>query len=156
MSTYNLLYDYIQYCVRPGIPQLINLDGTYKLVKNNYILLVIGCQDYGGIFHALGACLTSNENNRSYSFLLNAVKSIYADINYAIKPEYVMSDGAGCIGESIEFVFPELEDSLTKLTCRYHAKFNIQKKICNAYFPDLQRQEKEKLYKDANADVKLL
>lgn len=154
MSTYTLCEDYITYCnMYDQIPQLIQVDGTYRLVKNNYVLLVLGCQDAAGVFHCIGMCLSSNENSRAYSFMLNGMKELLAGLNFDFNPHYSMSDGAKAIENAIVEV---LGRDTVRLMCRFHAKFNIQKKIGAKYFPEIRKEERKDTYKKVNSDIKML
>ena len=54
-TTYSLAEEYIKYCDDIKY-QLLQVDGTYRLCKNNYVVLVLGCQDLGGKFHSLMLC----------------------------------------------------------------------------------------------------
>ena len=134
MSTYTLFQDYINYCKSYEVPNVIQLDGTYRLVHNNYVLLVMGSQDFGGLFHLLAICLTSNEDERAYEFMLVNAQELFAQLSFDLIPEYTMSDGARAIVNAIEEV---LGTELAKLMCCFHAKFNMQKKnLCLIFSRD--------------------
>ena len=123
-TTYNILFDYLTYLsqVENGVFQC---DGTYKLVKNNYILLICGCQDLGGIFHSCGYCLTSNEDADSYSFFIASLKEVASKIELPFNVSYLMNDGSKAVIAAGKQNFT----NYTQLMCKFHAKFNMQKKI---------------------------
>ena len=150
-TTYSLVEEYIKYCDDIKY-QLLQVDGTYRLSKNNYVVLVLGCQDLGGQFHSLCYALTSNENTESYVMLMSGFNRFAGKMGCIIEPNKLMSDASRAIIAARREVFPECE----QLQCRFHAKFNIRKKIGKEYFSNIPESRKQKVYKEINSDIRLL
>ena len=52
-------------------------DGTYRLTKSNYILLVLATQDSNHKIHPICFNITYIENERSYTCLFEHVRKYY-------------------------------------------------------------------------------
>ena len=141
-TTFNLIFDYLTYLSQVQ-NKLFQCDGTYKLVKNNYILLISGCQDLAGIFHSCGYCMTSNEDTDSYSFLMATLKDVASKIKLSFEINYLMNDGSKAAIAAGKDNF----SNYTQLMCRFHAKFNIQKKLPKNIFQKLLKKSGLKLTK---------
>ena len=53
----------MQNCEKKGV---IHVDGTYKLIKNIFPVMVIGVTDIRGVFHLIAFCITSNEEETDF------------------------------------------------------------------------------------------
>lgn len=53
-------------CEKPGV---IHLDGTYKLVKKHFPVLVIGVSDMQGTFHPITFYIPSADDTHSFTEL---------------------------------------------------------------------------------------
>ena len=51
----------MQNCKKEG---MFHLDGTYKLIKNGFPVLIFGISDIQGSFHPIAICITSNEEEK--------------------------------------------------------------------------------------------
>ena len=58
---------------------LLMIDGTYRLFKNNYVLIVLGTSDAVHKVHPICFSLTTVENEYSYMHILNSVQKIYQE-----------------------------------------------------------------------------
>ena len=52
----------------------IQVDSTYKLIWNGFLVLVFGFNDLDNVFHPICISITSNETNRDYEFLFGAIQ----------------------------------------------------------------------------------
>ena len=74
MTSKNLMKN----CEKEGV---IHIDGTYKLIRNGFPLLVIGVTDIQGTFHPIAFCITSNEDESDFDAGLerNSLTNIYSN-----------------------------------------------------------------------------
>lgn len=105
---------------------ILQADGTYKLMWQGYPLLVFGTNDKAKAFHIIAVAIASNENTSAYEFCFNAIKNcvlkiFHRDITFNI----LMSDAALAIKKAFSAVFP---DSI-QTVCWFHVRKSIQQKI---------------------------
>ena len=61
-------------CEKRGV---FHIDGTYKLLKNGFPLVVIGVSDIRGQFHPIAFCITSNEEEGDFTeFYLGMISKL--------------------------------------------------------------------------------
>ena len=87
-------------------PWCLNLDFTYQLSTDEFVVLFFGATDELGFYHPFGWGLVNHENTRSVIFFLEWIKR-----EAAVAPRYIMADGAPQISLAIEKVFPLSTDS---------------------------------------------
>ena len=63
-STKNLLLNMSKF---PGHHAVFHIDGTYKLIKNRFPVLVYGRSDVNGQFHLISIAIVSHENQELFS-----------------------------------------------------------------------------------------
>ena len=95
----------------------LNLDFTYNLSTDGFIILFFGSTDEMGCYHPFGWGMFNHENLRAVQFFLEWISK-----ECSIKPHFIMADGAPQITLAIENVFPES----IRLMCSYHGKKNIR------------------------------
>ena len=83
--------------------------------------------------HILTASIVSSESAEVYTRIFDTIKRIITQVNLEMKTMYIMSDGARAITRAAKNVFPGHH----KLMCRFHAFFNIKKKITGSYLPEV-------------------
>lgn len=70
-------------------------DGTYKIVWENFPLVVVGTVDRMRKFHMIALCLTSNERESEYAFVFETLtKAIKDHRNFSFEPEILILDAA--------------------------------------------------------------
>ena len=118
------------------------IDGTYKLLKIGYPLLVIMTVDRYFQGHPVAFALVRCENEESYTrFLQELKKCLNLAFGFDYIPKYVMSDGSIPIRNTCKTVFPQI----TVLLCRFHMQKALNNKFSSsAYFS----QEKVDLSED--------
>lgn len=73
-------------------------DGTYKIVWEEFPLIIVGTIDRMRKFHMLALCLTSNERQSEYSFVFKTLaKATKEHVNVIFEPEILISDAAFAI-----------------------------------------------------------
>ena len=50
-------------CEKSGV---FHIDGTYKLIKNGFPVIVLGVSDIQGSFHPIAFCISSNEDEEAF------------------------------------------------------------------------------------------
>lgn len=104
----------------------IHADSTYKIVIQNYPLLVVGCSDLGGHFHLLALMLSTHEKTEDYKALFKAVaQSVNTIFQKTVKPKVLIADAAPAINNGFKQAFDEIET--TTIMCWYHVTFNAKK-----------------------------
>lgn len=110
---------------------VLHCDATYKLLWQNFPLLIIGVTDKCRSFHPVAFCLSSNETAKAFEFFFETLKIKVFEMygaNLLEILEYLQSDAADAIKKAFNAVFP----GKTMLTCWFHVKKNISKRpLCN-------------------------
>lgn len=105
--------------------QNICADGTYKIMYQGFPLIVAGFVDRYKHFHVIGICATSNERQRDYEFIFEALKKgIYKHTQIAFEPKILMSDAAPAIRNAFYATFESAEQNVI---CFVHVLRNIQR-----------------------------
>ena len=63
----------IKRCEMKGV---FHIDGTYKLVRNGFPVIVFGISDLQGTFHPIAFCITSNEEEVDFTEFYGGIISI--------------------------------------------------------------------------------
>ena len=102
----------------------ICLDGTYKLLMNGYVTMVMGTENNDHSFRLIALAISFSENTNNYKEFLNVVHKYLAESNnFTLNPHYIMSDLAECIHNAIKDNYPKSKH----LYCQFHLMKNIQK-----------------------------
>ena len=80
------------------------LDGTFKLNKNGYPLLMMNTIDRHYHGHPVANALCNGETQDNYEFLLKSLKkSIDQIYDYQIHPRFILADGSSSIRAAFLF-----------------------------------------------------
>ena len=60
---------------------VMHLNGTYKLIKNHFPVVLIGVSDIQGTFHPIAFCITSAEDTHSFTELYTGLLGML-NVNY--------------------------------------------------------------------------
>ncbi len=103
-------------------------DGTYKLVWEDFNVLVVGSTDKSNTFHPFAIAGCTNETGSDYEYLFRSVKSgVEKYENITFSPKKLVSDAAMSIFNGFKEVFGQ---DTTKNTCFYHVTINVFPKVC--------------------------
>ena len=64
----------------PEHHRVFHVDGTYKLIKNRFPLIVFGRSDLQGQFHLIAICITSHETADDYAFFFKLISSLFSTL----------------------------------------------------------------------------
>ena len=122
-------------------PSFLHVDGTYKLLSNGFVVIVIGTEDINHQFRLIALSVVAHEKKEAFFFALQDVKhalKLYFD--FKVHPQYVKGDGADCIFLSVK----ELWTDSTYLLCLFHLKKAVTAKINREKDAEIKKLLKEK------------
>ena len=128
-------------CANKGV---FHIDGTYKLIKNRFSVIVFGVGDIAAEFHPIAYCITSHENEKDLcnNFFI-ALKKIATEMNLDFSPEHLMINASDATYNAVLKLFP----GFIILMCYFHVMQNVVKN-CRSMFvlEDYFEKFKLKLY----------
>lgn len=133
-SSFNVQPPNFQYVVTT--PRLIKIasqlriactDGTYKINKHNYPVIILGAIDANQKLHVNAFSVTTKEETSNYKFLFEAIKEAALLEGVIYSPEVLISDAAGAIVNGFTKVFPDVNKK--HVTCWFHAKKAILNRL---------------------------
>ena len=87
----------------------MGIDGTYNVNDLRYPLLILTLIDKCHHVHQIAFCIANSEDEDAYTFFIEAIMKSYEVLEMLEKekynPEYVISDGAPAIFNTIEKSF---------------------------------------------------
>lgn len=105
--------------------QNVCTDGTYKIMWQDFPIIVVGFLDRANHFHATALCLTARERTIEYEFVFNAIQNAAKKfIGADICPKVVVSDAAPAIRNAFYSSFESAEQNVI---CYIHVQRNISK-----------------------------
>jgi len=110
---------------------VFQIDGTYRLTKNNYPWVICGVVDAHGHFHPICFMISSHEKEEDFVDLLEGLIELSNSLGLVFEPQYVIMDACDASYNAVEKVFPRAKI----LMCWFHVQFNIRKK-CEAKLGD--------------------
>lgn len=107
--------------------ECIHADGTYRVMMEQYPLIVIGTTDRAQSFHLIGLGISNHETVGDYEFMFEAVKNgMMRTLNRTIEPRCLISDFAPAIRNGFKKVFPK---AAATIMCYAHVRANATKQI---------------------------
>jgi hypothetical protein len=108
-----------------------HIDGTYKIVKYNFPLIVLGITDMERHFHPIAYMFTSHEQEQDYDHFFDSLLQKCNSFGFKFEPKVFCSDASSAIVNSIEKRFC-LETSghfsnCVIIMCYFHLRMNIKK-----------------------------
>lgn len=105
--------------------RVIHADSTYKILYQGYPIQVFGTTDKQRKFHLIAVGVSSNENEDTFGFMFEAIRSGLNNICHEqAKFEVLVADAAMAIQNGFKKVFPDGK----VMTCWYHVKKNVRDK----------------------------
>lgn len=102
----------------------LHTDGTYKLIWNEFPILIVGTTDLNRSFHPFGMAVCTSEKQHDFAFIFTSLKLGVSKIsNVEYKPRVLIADGASAIGNAGREVFG---DSLAVVMCWFHMRKNVK------------------------------
>lgn len=120
--------------------QNVCADGTYKIVWQDFVIIVVGFLDRANHFHVSALCLTARERTIEYQFVFNAMKDAVQKLEQAdLCPNVIVSDAAPSIRNAF---YGSFESARQNVICYIHVQRNISK------FKYRSKENKELIMKD--------
>lgn len=123
----------------------LHADSTFKLVWQNYPIIVVGTTDRHKKFHPFGIAVSTNETAEDYQFIYHALKSaLFNRFTVEFKPQYLIADAAWAIRNAFMNEF----GGGTVIMCWFHVLKGVDPKAKsflpnqlkqNQFFYDLQK-----------------
>ena len=127
---------------------IFHIDGTYKITRNKFPLVIFGRTDINRHFHPIIFFLTSHEDTSDFTYfyeeLKNLIKRLSVDFNITIPFTFTFLMQDACLASyyAVKSVFP----SVYVLVCWYHLKTRIEIHVKDLNNKDLQAD----ILKDVN------
>jgi len=125
-------------CENSGV---LHIDGTYKLIKNRFPVMVLGITDIAEEFHPIAYCVTTHEKEEDFIAFFSAVKKLSTELDLSFNPDFLMMDASDPTYNAASKIFPDT----TILMCYFHLMQNVQKK-CKTMF---KTEEEYESFQDA-------
>lgn len=105
----------------------IAIDATYKVVLQDFPLVLIGSNDKWNKYHPFGIALISSEKIQDYEFIFEKFKNRFKDIlQVDYDPNTLVADGSSSIRGAFESVFGVAKK---KVICFFHMKKCVKDKL---------------------------
>lgn len=124
MTSYKLLLSCD--CSNQNNYSMFGIDGTYKIVKEQHVLVRFGRIDMIRCYHPIAFMLTSHESQADYVFFYRSLSMIVCSLNIALCIPYLMQDASKAEYAGINSVHP----NVSLIMCYFHLKENVQKNWC--------------------------
>ncbi len=107
-------------CEKKG---MFHIDGTYKLVKNHFPVVVLGITDLSGKFHPIAFCITSHEDTICFTEFYSGLLDLAGEMGIDFDPDFIMQDSwdASYVAASKAGL------KATILMCYFHVIYNVKK-----------------------------
>ena len=110
---------------------MFHIDATYKIVKYNYPLIILGITDMERRFHPICYMFTSHEQQVDYDFFFDSLLAICKSFDLKFEPKFICTDAAAAIANSITTHFsvetsPNFSNCVI-IMCYFHLRMNIKK-----------------------------
>lgn len=119
---------------------IVVANGTYKLVWEDFPIMVVGTIDRLNKFHMLAICVTTNERQSDYAFVFETIKkAVSKHFNHEMQPKILISDAAAAIKNGFYSVFTSANQNVM---CSVHVGRNVKdQKFKNASNYDLIKSD---------------
>ena len=100
-----------------------HIDGTYKITRNGFPLILYGVTDIQGHFHPICFVVSSHENETDYEHFYDGLIRLADQLNLEFSPDYIMQDAWRASYNAVKKFFPDCK----VLMCYFHVVDNIRK-----------------------------
>ena len=87
---------------------MYGIDGTYKIVKEQHVLVCFGRLDMVRCYHPVAFMLTSHESHADYVYFYRSMSMIVAALNIPLTIPYLMQDASKAEYAGIKSVYPNV------------------------------------------------
>ncbi|CAF1077097.1 unnamed protein product [Brachionus calyciflorus] len=108
-----------------SIPGAYHIDGTYKLIKNRFPLIVFVKTGINQKLHVLAFCITSKEQEEDFIFFYRSLQKMADLLEKDFDPNYIVQDACNASRNAAIKFFPDTNI----LMCYFHVLLNCKKKI---------------------------
>jgi hypothetical protein len=111
------------------VPSFVDVDQTYKVLKNNYPMSVIGTVDINHKFHLIGVGISRFEDVICIGNMLQTIKTtLFSFFDFEWNPHFGMADRAGAIANAFLKVFPgtDVFPTIQLAKCYFHVKKGLE------------------------------
>jgi hypothetical protein len=110
---------------------MFHIDGTYKIIKYNFPLIVLGITDMDRRFHPICYMFTSHEQEQNYNYFFDSLLLVCSDFGFKFEPKYICTDASFAIANAIESHFSnessQYYSNCVIIMCYFHLRMNIKK-----------------------------
>ena len=106
-------------CSKKGV---FHVDGTYKIFKAGFPLVVYGVTDLCGQFHPIAFFITSHETEDDFFIFYSELLALTNSLKIHFDPKFIMQDALPASYNAATRLFP----NATILMCYFHVKKNIK------------------------------
>ena len=99
-----------------------HFDGTYKLVKNGFPLIVLSRTDAVHRVHPIAFCLTSHEQEIDFTNFYEGLITLSDDLDIEFDPEYIVQDAWDASYNAATNLF----ENVSILMCYFHVMKNCK------------------------------
>ena len=69
---------------------MFHIDGTYKLIKNHFPVVVLGITDLACKFHPIAFCITSSEDTLTFTEFYSGLLDLAGEMGIEFDPDFIM------------------------------------------------------------------
>ncbi|OXA42198.1 hypothetical protein Fcan01_23227 [Folsomia candida] len=114
----------------------LHADGTYKLVWENFPVLVLGTSDKNRNFHPISIAVSTGETEQDYG---NIFRILASSCGTKYEPKVLIADSAEAITNGFESVFGS---NFVRVYCWYHVSAKIKDRLKQIECPETRRELK--------------
>ena len=110
---------------------MFHVDATYKIVKYNYPLIVLGVTDMQRVFHRICYMFTSHEQEQDYDHFFKTLLNECECLGFTFRPKFICTDAASAIANAINSIFSDEASpnysNCVVIMCYFHLRMNVKK-----------------------------
>lgn len=104
----------------------LHSDATYKLVWQNFPVLLVGTTDLCRKFHPFGVAVCTTEQQKDFRFIFNSLKNGILNLfGVDYEPEFLVADAAAAIHNAAKEVWA----NILIIMCWFHMYKNVSEKV---------------------------
>jgi hypothetical protein len=91
-------------CTKKGV---FHVDGTYKILKTGFPLVVYGVTDLCGHFHPIAFFITSHETENDFFLFYTELLALASSLKILFDPKFIMQDALPASYNAAVLLFPK-------------------------------------------------